>query len=261
MNENLPYTGTLARQYDPDRFFLTLLQPAPLRPALWALIALHYEVAKTREVVSEPTLGFMRLQWWREAIEKICAGAEPPAHEVLQPLAAAIRAYELPFALFDQMITAREFDLEKGTPESLAELVKYVSDCAAPLTLLMLKVCRQDEAGAREISVAYGLVGIMRALPFQARQGRCMVPPTLASLDELFSEREKSREALVTMHNMAAQSLVDAGLFNSKLLQSMAHAAALYMQHMDRLDYDVRDARFSDAPHFYHLRLWWRSLF
>ena len=71
MAEKLPYTGTLAQQHDPDRFFLTLLQPAPVRPALWALLAFNYEVAKTREVVSDPTLGFMRLQWWREALEKI----------------------------------------------------------------------------------------------------------------------------------------------------------------------------------------------
>ncbi|HEY0901471.1 MAG TPA: squalene/phytoene synthase family protein, partial [Micavibrio sp.] len=244
MSEKLPYTGTLARQYDPDRFFLTLLQPAALRPALWALIAFHYEVAKTREVVSEPTLGFMRLQWWRENIEKICNGAAAPAHEVLQPLAAAIGAYQLPFALFDRLITAREFDLEQGTPESLPELVKYLSDTVTPLTELMLKVCGQDATGAGEISIAYGLAGVMRAIPFHARQGRCMVPPTLADIDMLFSNDEKRRAALVILHNMAAQSLVDAGLFHAPLLKHMAKAADLYLSHMNKLDYDVRDARF-----------------
>lgn len=257
MSENLPYTGTLARQYDPDRFFLSLLQPASVRPALWALIAFNYEIAKTREVVSEPTLGFIRLQWWREAIEKVCNGADAPAHEVLQPLAAAIRAHDLPFALFDQMITAREFDLEKGTPDSLAELVKYVSENATPLTLLMLKICGQDEAGAQGIATAYGLTGIMRAIPHQARLGHCMVPPTLASTHELFAHRDKSREALVTLHNLAMQSLVDAGSFKAKLLKHMAHATHLYLRHISRLDYDLLDARYALAPHFYHLRMWW----
>ncbi len=257
MSENLPYTGTMARQYDPDRFFLTLLQPATVRPALWALLAFNYEVAKTREVVSEPTLGFMRLQWWREAVERICNGAAAPAHEVLQPLAEAIRAHELPFSLFDQLITAREFDLEKDTPDDLSALMQYVADTVTPLTLLMLQVCGQDAAGAREISTAYGLAGVIRAIPHQARQGRCLVPPCLVQGDELFVNREKSREALLTLHNAAAQSLVDAGLFKAKLLKHLAQATDLYLRHIDRLDYDVRDARLSALPPFYHLRLWW----
>lgn len=256
MAEKLPYTGTLAQQHDPDRFFLTLLQPAPVRPALWALLAFNYEVAKTREVVSDPTLGFMRLQWWREALEKIYAGNPPPAHEVLEPLAAAMRAHDLPFDLFDRLITGREFDLEKTTPDSIEELKQYIAGTVTPLTLLMLKVCGQPEEGAAQIAEAYGITGIMRAIPYQAQQGRCFVPPHMATLDQLFCDVDKSREVLVTLHNEAAQALVDAGVFQARLLKHMGNAVNIYLRAMDKLGYDVRDQRFGALPPFFHLRMW-----
>lgn len=256
MAERLPYTGTLAQQHDPDRFFLTLLQPAAVRSALWALLAFNYEVAKTREVVSDPTLGLMRLQWWREALENIYADHPPPAHEVLAPLAAAIHAHELPFALFDRLITGREFDLEKVTPDSIEELKLYIAGTVTPLTLLMLKVCGQPDDGAAQISQAYGMAGIMRAIPYQAQQGHCFVPPPLATLDQLFRDADKSREALVTLHNDAAQALVDAGIFKARLLKHMGNAVSLYLRAMDKLDYDVRDQRFGAPPPFFHLRMW-----
>lgn len=256
MAEKLPYTGTLARQYDPDRFFLTLLQPAALRPALWALLAFNYEVAKTHEVVSDQTLGLMRLQWWREALEKNYAGATAPAHEILTPLAAAIRAHDLSFALFDCLIAGREFDLETETPDSIHELKQYIASTVTPLTLLMLKIGAQPEDGAAHISEAYGLAGIMRAIPYQAQQGRCFVPSHLASMDQLFRDAEKSREVLVALHNEAAQALVDAGAFRSSLLKHMGHAADMHLCMMDRLRHNVRDQRFGMLPPFYHLRLW-----
>lgn len=223
---------------------------------MWALLAFNYEVAKTREVVSDPTLGFMRLQWWREALERIYAGHPPPAHEVLEPLSVAIRAHDLPFDLFDRLIAGREFDLEKVTPDSVEELNLYIAGTVTPLTLLMLKVCGQPEDGASQISYAYGLAGIMRAIPYQAQQGRCFVPPHLATMDQLFRDSDKSREALVTLHNEAAQALVDAGTFKARLLKQMGNAVSLYLRAMDKLDYDVRDQRFGASPPFFHLRMW-----
>lgn len=257
MAGNLPYTGTLLRQHDPDRFFLTLLQPAAARPALWSLLAFHHEIAKTRAVVSEPTLGFMRLQWWREALEKIYAGDSVPAHEILAPLAQAIHAYDLPFMLFDHMITGRAFDLEKGTPDTPEELRQYVNGTLTPLTLLMLKVCAQPEEGAALISTAYGIAGIMRAIPYEARQGRCFVPASLATMDQLFRDRDKCYEAMRVLHSEAAQALADAGVFKAGLLKQMGHATHLYLRHMERLGYDVRDQRFSTQPPFFHLRMLW----
>lgn len=255
MSQVIPYTGTLVRQHDPDRFFLTLLQPASVRPALWALLAFNYEVAKTREVVSEPTLGYMRLQWWREALEKLYAGHSAPKHEILEPLADVIRQYKIPFELFDTLLTGREFDLEDKTPETITDLKNYIDSTVAPLTRLMLVVANEPADGADHISQAYGIAGLMRAIPSHAQQGRCFIPKQLSTLDELFRDGEKRQNVLINLHNEACQELVEAGSFKSRLLRQMGDVARLYLNHMSRLKYDLLNERFSQMPPFFHLRL------
>ena len=56
---------------DNDRFLTALFAAAAEREALFALYAFNIEIAKTRETVSEPLIGQMRLQWWRDAIDEI----------------------------------------------------------------------------------------------------------------------------------------------------------------------------------------------
>ncbi len=81
------YCGELVRRHDPDRFLLTLFAPASMRESLFALYAFNYEIAKTRETVTETQLGLIRLQWWRDAISAIYDRGDVAAHHVLTPLA------------------------------------------------------------------------------------------------------------------------------------------------------------------------------
>ena len=108
------------RSYDHDRFLCALFAPADRREDLFALYAFNLEIAKTREVVSEPMLGQIRLQWWRDAIEGIYAGAPPRRHEVLDGLAGAIARHGLSRAAFDALIDGRETDLSDEPPADLA---------------------------------------------------------------------------------------------------------------------------------------------
>ena len=68
-SQNLSPLARLVRRHDRDRFLTALFAPAERREDLLALYAFNYEIAKTREVVSEPVLGQIRLQWWRETID------------------------------------------------------------------------------------------------------------------------------------------------------------------------------------------------
>src|ERR1041385_2992054 len=58
--------AALCRRHDRDRYQTALFAPADRREALFALYAFNYEIARVREIVSEPMLGQIRLQWWRE---------------------------------------------------------------------------------------------------------------------------------------------------------------------------------------------------
>src|SRR3546814_13598357 len=87
--------GALVERHDPDRYLASLFAPEAQREDLFALYAFNYEVAKTAEVVSEPMIGQIRLQWWRESLAGIYEG-RARQHEVVQPLAHAVAARALP---------------------------------------------------------------------------------------------------------------------------------------------------------------------
>jgi phytoene synthase len=148
-------------------------------------------VAKTREVVREPLLGRIRLQWWREAIDEIYRGDKIRRHEVVEALAEAVRKGDLTRYHFDRLIEAREADLEEAPPADLAALETYAEDTSSRLIWLALEslgMCDAASAEAgRRIGIAWALVGLIRALPFQARAKRHTLPTKLAAeagLDE-----------------------------------------------------------------------------
>jgi phytoene synthase len=150
-------------------------------------------VAKTREVVREPLLGRIRLQWWREAIDEIYRGGPVRRHEIVQPLAEAIREGDLTRYHFDRLIEAREADLEEAPAADLATLEAYAQDTSSRLIWLALEgLGIRDEAAteaARRIGIAWALVGLVRALPVQARGKRNTLPADLAAAARL-DERE-----------------------------------------------------------------------
>jgi NADH dehydrogenase [ubiquinone] 1 alpha subcomplex assembly factor 6 len=179
----LSYAASQVRRLDPDRFLTALLAPPERREGLMVLYAFNLEIAKTRELVSEAMLGRIRLQWWRETIEGIYGGATPRAHEVVQPLAALIAERQLTRRQFERLIDARERDLEEAPPATLQDLEAYADDSSSALAILALEALGvRDEtamAAAREVGIAWALIGLARALPFHARQRRLYLPADL----------------------------------------------------------------------------------
>ncbi len=176
----LSYSGQEVRKYDNDRFLTSLFAPADRREALFALYAFNLEIAKTREVVSEPLLGQMRLQFWRDGIAAVYEGGPVPRHAIMEPLAAAVAAHGLTRVHFDRLIDAREADLEDAPPADLDALLGYAEATAVPLARLALETLgvRDEEAGqaGRHVAIAHALAGILRAVPFHARQHRQLLP-------------------------------------------------------------------------------------
>jgi NADH dehydrogenase [ubiquinone] 1 alpha subcomplex assembly factor 6 len=189
----LSAVGQLLRAHDRDRFLTTLFAPADRRDELQALYAFNYEIAKTREVVSEPMLGRMRLQWWRDSIAAIYEGKAARQHQVAAPLAAAIRARGLSQAHFAALIDGREQDLDDAPPATLPALEAYAAATSGGLVLLALEILDQRDERVREagseIGIAYALAGLLRVMPVHARARRCYLPGELAAAAGLDLER------------------------------------------------------------------------
>lgn len=176
---SLSYPVEQVRKFDHDRFMTAIFAPAPERENLFPLYAFNIEIAKVSEVVTEPLIGRMRLQWWRDTLDRLYAG-EAVAHEVARPLGVAIAAAQLDRDHFDRLIDAREFDIDRTPPADFATLRSYAEGTSAPLLALALQVTGAGRTAAadiaRSIGTAWALTGLLRAVPFHARQRRLYLP-------------------------------------------------------------------------------------
>ncbi len=260
------YCMNIVRQNDPDRFLLSLFAPRTARPALWALFAFNYEIAKTREVVSETNIGLIRLQWWRDTIAEIYEDKPIRRHEIVQPLADAIKNYDLPRELFDKLIYAREFDLEDVTPTNLEGLLNYCEYTSAPLFQLALKIVGQDNNNTVivDISKRYALIGAIRAVPYMLNQRRMMLPADILANYNLspqkifdFNEKNGLPKVIKDILSQKKQFRNDkSDKKPSKFLKKVQLMTRLYEGQIKSAEYDVFKAGLSVPPRFFALRLW-----
>jgi NADH dehydrogenase [ubiquinone] 1 alpha subcomplex assembly factor 6 len=182
--ERLSRVAALVRRHDRDRYQTVLFAPAARREALFALYAFNYEIARVRETVTQPVLGRIRLQWWRENIAAAFEGGTVRRQPVVDALTTSIRELSLTRDHFDQLIDARETDLEDEPPASLTALENYAEMSSSRLIYLALEVLGVRDPAATEaglhVGIAYSLAGLVRAMPVRARQ---IIPADIAARD------------------------------------------------------------------------------
>ena len=196
----LSYCAEQVRRFDNDRFLCNLFAPEPAREGLWSVYAFNIELARIRESVSQPLLGHIRLRWWMDALDAIYSGA-PPRHEVAIALGRTVDRFGLERRHLDRIISGRAADLEDTAPASFDVLIDYADATSAAVSEAALQVLgvagEETREAAREVGIAWALVGIARAVPFHARSRRIYLPTDmnrLAGLD-VFQMFEKGATA------------------------------------------------------------------
>jgi phytoene synthase len=179
---NPSYCDDLLQRFDSDRYLCGLFAKPAQREALSAIGAFNVEVARIREQVREPLLGHMRLRWWADALDGIWAGT-PPRHPVADALAEAVGRFMLDRQPFDRLLEGRARDMDDAAPATLNGLLDYAEATSASLAMAGLRVlaAQDDETqlAAREVAVAWAIVGLIRAVPFHARARRIYLPVEL----------------------------------------------------------------------------------
>ncbi len=265
----------LVRRYDNDRYLTALFAKAERREALFALAAFNLEVAKIPEVVSEPMLGEMRLQWWREVIDEIANG-RVRKHEVVEPLAAAARRFNLPIRDLHPLLDARGFDLEDRAPANLDELERYAEATTAPLNRLAFQVLGVSgdaaDGAAAALGKATAITGLLRAIPFHARQRRVYLPTAVVEevaveMGELFELRPHAGLARAVERLACAAGLhLEAARAAARLLPRRSAAVMLqatlvagHLKTLRRSGFDVFDPAVQSAHPARLLSLAWRA--
>lgn len=174
------YCQQLVRDNDKDRYLACLFTAEKKRKYLMALYAFNVEVTRVRDIVSEPAIGEIRMQWWLDTLDGIYAH-EKQDHPVAIALSNAIKEGDLPKHALQNLVKAHIFDFYSDPMATLPDLEGYLGETSSALIQMASLILARDEALENaEVSglagVAYGLAGLLRSLPIQRQRQQCFIP-------------------------------------------------------------------------------------
>ena len=262
--------GRDLQRLDPDRWLTTLFAPDASRPGLFALYAFNAEIARARESVSQPMIGQIRLQWWREAWEGIAAG-KPRQHPVVLALHEHCR--DLDQSAVMALIDARERDMEDAPFANLAALTEYARATSAPLMQLAVQQlgAQADDDAIDAAGTAYALTGILRAAPHLLARHRVLLPLDLLAAQGLSPEAAYQTETGTALGQVFTRIAAEAeAQLNTARQQKISRAAlpalmpatlaGLALKALRRCDYDPVAAETAITPLRRQMALLWASL-
>lgn len=262
LDDAFSYCRELVARDDPDRYLASLFAPRAARPAIWALLAFNQDIARVRDNVTDPNLGYIRLQWVREQIDHIYAGKDALAGPVYAALRAVIQIHDLPRNLFDVLINAREFDLGARGPETVEELIDYADQTTTPLLALCAQIILpfQGEDNLSNIALAYALIGLVRASEFHLdTRGWHMIPSggNVADIVKFAGEYLQGREASVPTDPSPCQGEGRVGDLPA-MIRAMAAITDIHARRLEKAGFDVQSHTLTIPPPFLALRVWAR---
>jgi NADH dehydrogenase [ubiquinone] 1 alpha subcomplex assembly factor 6 len=280
MSNALSYMAEEARRHDRDRFLCTLFAPEETREALFTLLAFNAEIAKSREMVREALLGEIRLQWWRDIIERLYNDPEGEIedHAVVAALAKNIRQHNLSRHLFDELINARSRDMIDEPPKDQADLRNYAVGTSATLSALMMEASsasiEREVRAAKHVGVAWSLTGILRASSIFAKYKRVFIPQSVmqeCGFDAYAFMDQKSTPAIQQgvrqLVDMAEAEITQAraltqGRANKQVCAIFLQAslAEMYLKRIIRLDYNPFDRKIEGGRALRQLRLGFKAV-
>lgn len=152
---------TRLEQLDPDRVRAARMADPDIRDRLLTLYAFHAELAKVPELVSEPMMGAIRYQWWRDALGEMFDGRTVRAHEVTTPLAEMIAQTGISRFLLDRIIDGRERDLDPQPFATIHDGIDYADATSGALARAAVFLCGGQ--GGLMAGRAWGMTGLARS--------------------------------------------------------------------------------------------------
>jgi NADH dehydrogenase [ubiquinone] 1 alpha subcomplex assembly factor 6 len=173
------------RRADYDHYLLSLLQPSPFtRKAYITLRAFNVELAQIRDLVTNPLIGKMRMQFWRDTVEE-CFKGVPRKTPVAVALAEVLRRSPMSKLWFSRVINERESNLDVSQYISIRDMEAYCENTSSALLYLHLdslgvKNTLADHA-ASHLGKASGISTLLRGTPWMVKEGRVYLPGEVLS--------------------------------------------------------------------------------
>jgi len=166
VSDNQAYCRDVVKDGAPERFMVALFEQKHHQRVIFALLAFNLELAKTRDVVSEPMLGEIRLQWWQEAVEGIIEG-NVRKHPIVEELAEAIE--QINVSILYELINLRRVELTSVGGENIKDIIAHAEKLGRTLHLLLVTAVNDEvpetvEEDIKDISAAWSLAGLVRVI-------------------------------------------------------------------------------------------------
>lgn len=257
---NISLLADDVKRFDYDRWLACLFTPEPHRKSVMALLAFNTEIARIRETVSEAMLGDIRLQWWRDALTDLSKGTVR-SHPVAQALQVLNQKIAIDFTLMQEMIDMRAKDLDPAPINSEGELIVYADATGGNLHRLIFSAIGGADASVKVEAVvrsgrAFALAGILRAIPFHARNNLLLLPLSILEsydLDETSvfktENQEKFKAVLKFMKEFVDEEFLR-GFEKSLSLTRLEKPAVLcnaltgiYLNRLEKVEFEPADPR------------------
>ena len=159
-------------------YYSVLFLPAESRLALTCLFAFYREIKESAEECSDPALGQIKLNWWRQEIANAFSGH--PQHPVTHALLPATTRFGLSHDLLLQLIEGVQSSVFKNRHADFQSLQDYcarTSGLAEQLAARILGLNDPDSLQhAQELGVAFGLTHVILNLRRDAKRNRILLP-------------------------------------------------------------------------------------
>lgn len=147
-----------------------------------ALYAFCREVDDVVDECSDPGLARIKLQWWRDEINKTFDGT--PSQPVAQALQHTVKHFNLPLEHFLEIIDGMEMDLNQVRYRSFKDLNLYCYRVASVVGLMAAEIFGYQNRAtldyALNLGLAFQLTNILRDVREDGMRGRIYLP-----MDEL----------------------------------------------------------------------------
>ncbi|XP_048363936.1 NADH dehydrogenase (ubiquinone) complex I, assembly factor 6 [Sphaerodactylus townsendi] len=249
------YCMELVRKRDYEGFLCSLLLPAESRSSVFALRAFNVELAQIKDAVTQKTIGLMRIEFWRKAVEDIYRD-HAPQQPVAKELWKAIKRQHLTKKWLMNIINEREKNLDDRAYRNINELETYAENTQSSLLYLTLetlgvKDIHSDHA-ASHIGKAQGIVTCLRATPYHASKGKVFLPMDICMLHNVSQEdfirhkqEQKVKDVIYDLASQAHVHLEHARSFRKnvprKAFPAFLYTVALedYLNKIQKVDFNI----------------------
>jgi phytoene/squalene synthetase len=249
MTTSLSLCGQEIQKVDHDQFLCGLYAPDEHRDDFYALCLFAHETARIRDMVKEPHLGLIRLQWWRDVVEAVYTDRQDHSENgTHKEFVKTLQTKTIDKGLLDRYLNARAFDMEDQTHDDLPALMRYLEATGGSINHMKACFLNPDTMpAAQKIGTAQALCDVIKTLPYQARSGKCKIPVSLRKKHQLdlkaFHDFQPSNALQNCISELAdeiirliAEARTEKAASNAALLSTVAIED--YLKRLKKLFYD-----------------------